>query len=1076
LSRATMKSLRRHHIILALCCLIALGLPLTGKAQFYNGSQISFGKNRVQHQDFNWNWLRGEKYDVYYYPTSKELAQYAYFKAPQYIAEIERLLNYTSNHKLQIIVYNTQADFRESNFAFDNEDFYNQGGITNIYGSKMYLYFDGNHAHFDRMLKSGLMSIYAHWLVDGNSVGSNMTAEHLMSIPSWFYDGLSSYYGEHWNSDIDAKLKDGILERRFGDFGELEPADATIAAHSFWKYIVDLYGEQSIARILYATRATKSADRGFSYALGVSYRAQVVNWFKYYYVMFYPDQSRAMPDGDELLKHPRTKRNYQNFCFHPEEDGYAYVTNEGGQIRVWLKRPDQKRATCIYKRYEKIEDNPDFSYPLIAWHPDGDLLGMTMELKGRCYYYPYDLKKKKWGKRFLVDVEKITSWQYAPDGQTMVFSGFKGGQSDIFIYSFLARSFQNLTRDFYDDYNPVFINSKQIVFASNRPKDTILLKDKFTKAKGQAHYDLFLYDYGNKSPALLRLTNTSFADEQCVQRYSKQQLLYLSNKDGLVNRYIARIDSAISRIDTAIHYSHFAKSSPLTDGAYSIRQQAYQPYTQTIADIIYKGKVNRIYRKPLELEPIAEVTPSVFHNKLVNESAAPKDTGIVKTKTVKKVTVNHVEHGFFQVYANEEETDNTSADSSANGFAEKEFYIPVGTGYRVQYTINKVITQADFSFLNTSYQQFEGGTSPIYLNTGFNALFMLGITDLFEDYRVTGGFRLSVDLSNTEFMLSYENLSKRIDRQIVAYRQSLTSSSSTYPYTQTANSLFYILKFPFNKTSSIRLSLNGRYETNVIRALSEGSLKEPTTRHLWGGVKLEYIFDSSKELYTNLWRGTKIKLFAEYEQRAEKETQNLFVVGFDARRSFKLYKKMTFAVRLAASANTGSARLVYYMGGTDNWINAKFNSNIWVDLSKNYAYQTLATNMRGFQQNIRNGTSFVLLSGELRVPFVQLIAGHNVSSNFFNSMQLNLFGDYGTAWTGLTPYSEDNCLYTRYIVSGPITAMVKRQVDPFVGGFGVGLRCSLLGYFLRFDYAWGVEDSKIANKKGMFMFSLCTDF
>ena len=45
-----------------------------------------------------------------------------------------------------------------------------------------------------------------------------------------------------------------------------------------------------------------------------------------------------------------------------------------------------------------------------------------------------------------------------------------------------------------------------------------------------------------------------------------------------------------------------------------------------------------------------------------------------------------------------------------------------------------------------------------------------------------------------------------------------------------------------------------------------------------------------------------------------------------------------------------------------------------------------------------------------------------------------------------------------------------------MGGFGVGARCSLLGYFLRFDYAWGVEDFKIANKKGMFLFSIGTDF
>ena len=406
----------------------------------------------------------------------------------------------------------------------------------------------------------------------------------------------------------------------------------------------------------------------------------------------------------------------------------------------------------------------------------------------------------------------------------------------------------------------------------------------------------------------------------------------------------------------------------------------------------------------------------------------------------------------------------------------REFQIPVGLPYRVQYSIDQVITQADFSFLNTSYQQFEGGSSPIYLNTGFNALFMLGINDLFEDYRITGGFRIGWNLRTYEFMFSYENLSRRLDRQITLYRQSISSEVGGYVYKQNNNSLFYTLKLPFNKTNSVRLTLKGRYETNVTAALNDQTLQAGDARHVWAGAKLEYILDTSKELYTNLWRGTKLKLFAEYDQRLERETLNLFVIGIDARRSFKLYRNMTLALRFAGSTNVGSARLVYYMGGVDNWIGAKFNSGISVDPTKNYTYQTLATNMRGFRQNIRNGTSFMLFNGELRVPIVQLIAGHKVAWNLLNSLQLNLFGDIGTAWTGITPYSEDNCLYTRYIDSGPIHAEVKRQTDPWVGGFGIGARFSVLGYFLRFDYAWGVEDWEIANKKGTFMFSLGTDF
>ena len=87
-----------------------------------------------------------------------------------------------------------------------------------------------------------------------------------------------------------------------------------------------------------------------------------------------------------------------------------------------------------------------------------------------------------------------------------------------------------------------------------------------------------------------------------------------------------------------------------------------------------------------------------------------------------------------------------------------------------------------------------------------------------------------------------------------------------------------------------------------------------------------------------------------------------------------------------------------------------------------------------------------------------------------------MFGDVGTAWTGVTPYSKDNSLFTRYITAGDISAVVKRQVEPFVGGFGMGLRAKLFGYFLRLDYAWGVEDFRISNKKGMFSFSIGLDF
>ena len=162
------------------------------------------------------------------------------------------------------------------------------------------------------------------------------------------------------------------------------------------------------------------------------------------------------------------------------------------------------------------------------------------------------------------------------------------------------------------------------------------------------------------------------------------------------------------------------------------------------------------------------------------------------------------------------------------------------------------------------------------------------------------------------------------------------------------------------------------------------------------------------------------------------------------------------------------------MGGVDNWLLPKFNSNINIDQNQNWTYQTLATNMRGFQQNIRNGNSFIVLNSELRMPVFRYFLDRPLRNNFLNHFQLIAFGDVGTAWTGPNPWSEENALYTQIIEQGPIRVTVKRQVDPFVGGFGFGVRSSLLGYFIRADWAWGVEDYTLMPS--MFYLSLGLDF
>jgi hypothetical protein len=141
----------------------------------------------------------------------------------------------------------------------------------------------------------------------------------------------------------------------------------------------------------------------------------------------------------------------------------------------------------------------------------------------------------------------------------------------------------------------------------------------------------------------------------------------------------------------------------------------------------------------------------------------------------------------------------------------------------------------------------------------------------------------------------------------------------------------------------------------------------------------------------------------------------------------------------------------------------------------NFAFQALATNMRGFTQNIRNGSSFVAINNEIRWPIFSYFATRPVRSEFLKNFQIVPFYDIGTAWYGKNPYSDENTFNQKIVEVNYLKATVINVREPIVMGYGGGLRSKLLGYFMRFDVAWGVQDYEVSDSP-MYYFSLSLDF
>jgi hypothetical protein len=260
------------------------------------------------------------------------------------------------------------------------------------------------------------------------------------------------------------------------------------------------------------------------------------------------------------------------------------------------------------------------------------------------------------------------------------------------------------------------------------------------------------------------------------------------------------------------------------------------------------------------------------------------------------------------------------------------------------------------------------------------------------------------------------------------------------------------------------------------------------------------VFDNCIEKATNIRYGTRFKVFGEFFKEFPTKNKSLsseieypllqfnkvymVVIGADLRHYLKVYKNIIWANRIAGGASFGTNRLIYYMGGLDNWISPtnfqKFNTTTPINYNHNYAFQTIATPVRGFLQNARNGDRYIVLNSELRIPLFATLIHTPIRSDIIRNFQVVGFFDAGTAWEGASPFSNNNPLFNEEIPNTTtgtpsVIVKVKRYRTPVIFGFGPGLRTSFLGYFMRFDTAWGYDTGEI-SKKPVYYFTFGLDF
>ena len=123
--------------------IILILLGNLSKGQFYNGSQVDFGKNRVQFNDYLWSHYKYEQFNIYFYEEGKNIADYLARSAHLQLSSLEAQFEHRLKRKIQFVIYNTQNQSRESNIGNYPDENLNPGGFARILGNKVFVYFDG---------------------------------------------------------------------------------------------------------------------------------------------------------------------------------------------------------------------------------------------------------------------------------------------------------------------------------------------------------------------------------------------------------------------------------------------------------------------------------------------------------------------------------------------------------------------------------------------------------------------------------------------------------------------------------------------------------------------------------------------------------------------------------------------------------------------------------------------------------------------------------------------------------------------------------------------------------------------
>ncbi|MCP4135697.1 MAG: BamA/TamA family outer membrane protein [bacterium] len=520
---------------------IAAGLFVLGAGPLY-----SFGKNKVDYEDMNWQVLKTIHFDIHYPKGMQGLAEKTAQIAEQGYVHISNYLCHELTDVIPIMVYPSHITFQNNSiipFILGE----GVGGFTEALKNRVVVPYNGLDDKFRHTVIHELVHAFQYNILLNDTSGNLMSKMMTGRVPLWVIEGMAEYVSIGYDETADMVMRDALFNEKYATLLELTYYRVKSGyllykeGQAFFYFMELKYGKESMGEFFRDIRDLGDLEQACVIRTGKGLEELNKEWIRFYkkrYMHLVREKNYEDEEGEQVSNHVKTKSSVNMApAISPDGKRIAYISNKDIYADLVIATVEKKGGREIRR---VIRGNVDHRFEgmhildnNLSWSEDGKSIVFVAQAGGRDVIYYVDPEEGDIQKEIELPFRKIMDPSISKDGKELVFVGSGSLASDIYLYNTEEKKLTRVTNDPFTKRNPKIVpgTPKKIVYSSNETEN-----GKLDDSRIGGRYHIYEIDLKTRQKRIL--VKSWGNDLQPDVSKDGERMIYISNRTGIYNLYV----------------------------------------------------------------------------------------------------------------------------------------------------------------------------------------------------------------------------------------------------------------------------------------------------------------------------------------------------------------------------------------------------------------------------------------------------------------------------------------------------------------------------------------------------------